>query len=292
MDIFKVNIIIWIFLYSFTLVHITLFAYLYIKNKSKIELLYLIVLINIFLLAVIITISLVLQIYTFIPLLVNAILSAYITIPLWGYYLFDLEKKYFKNIFILVGIEVVIDNILMAQNEHRLYVILYILRVVFYILLAIPVFIKKGNKYEKDSIEGKMQKVTKINAVVFIVFMASLAPISLFIFELTYTASLFYGVFTLSYQIPGLVYCKNMLLKKGALSGKKGISSLTKRENEVATAICNGYKYEEIAEKLRISVSTVKTHSYFIYRKLGINNNRELMQIFLENPSNDTSNPP
>jgi DNA-binding CsgD family transcriptional regulator len=210
---------------------------------------------------------------------------------MWGYYLFALDKKYFKNIFILVGTEVIIDNILMAQNEPRFFVILYILRVVFYILLAIPVFVIKKNKYEKDSIEGKMQKVTKITAIVFIIFMASLVPISVFIFELTNTASLFWGVFTVAYQIPGLVYCKNMLIKKGAISGKKGISSLTKRENEVATAICNGYKYEEIAEKLQISVSTVKTHSYIIYKKLGINNNRELMQIFIENPDGDADKP-
>jgi DNA-binding NarL/FixJ family response regulator len=68
---------------------------------------------------------------------------------------------------------------------------------------------------------------------------------------------------------------------------KTGITSLTKRENEVALAICNGHKYEEIAEKLHISLSTVKTHSSTIYRKLGINNNRELMQIFLKNPNVD-----
>jgi DNA-binding CsgD family transcriptional regulator len=154
--------------------------------------------------------------------------------------------------------------------------------------LAVPVFIKKNNKYEKDSIEGKMQKVTKITAVAFIIFMASLVPLSLLIFEISNIASIFWGVFTVSYQIPGLVYCKNRLLKKGTLSGKTGISSLTKRENEIAVAICNGYKYEEIAEKLHISLSTVKTHSYTIYRKLGINNNRELMQIFMKNPENHT----
>jgi DNA-binding CsgD family transcriptional regulator len=213
---------------------------------------------------------------------VNAILTVYITIPLWGYHLFDIDRRYFKYIPILVGIEAVIDNILLV-HDHL--VILYILRVVFYILLATPVFIPKKTKYEKDSAEGKMQRVTKITAVVFIIFMASLIPLSFRIFEISNWASLFWGVFTVAYQIPGLVYCKNRLLK-GVASGKTGISSLSKRENEIAEAICNGYKYEEIAEKLRISLSTVKTHSSAIYRKLGINNSRELMQIFIENPEN------
>jgi DNA-binding CsgD family transcriptional regulator len=208
----------------------------------------------------------------------------YITIPLWGYYLFDVDKKYFKNIPILVIIEAVIDNILIA---HNLLGILYILRVVFIFLLATPIFIKKKNKYEKDSTEGKMQKVTKITVVAFVIFMASLVPLSLLVFEMSNVASLFWCVFPVLCQIPGLVYCRNRLLKKGASSGKTGISSLSKRENEVALAICNGHKYEEIAEKLCISLSTVKTHSFTIYRKLGIKNSRELMQIFMQSQKND-----
>ena len=61
----------------------------------------------------------------------------------------------------------------------------------------------------------------------------------------------------------------------------KELPALTKRENEVAMAICNGLKYKEIAEKLFISLSAVKKHAFNIYRKLNINNNRELMGIFL-----------
>jgi DNA-binding CsgD family transcriptional regulator len=128
-----------------------------------------------------------------------------------------------------------------------------------------------------------MQKATKITVVAFVIFMISLVPLSLLVFEMSNMASLFWCVFPTLYQIPGLVYCKNKLLT-GVLPHKTGISSLSKRENEIATAICNGYKYEEIAKKLHISISTVKTHSSAIYRKLGINNNRELMQIFMEAP--------
>ena len=60
------------------------------------------------------------------------------------------------------------------------------------------------------------------------------------------------------------------------------LSLLTRRENEVALAICNGYKYKEIAEYLFISLSAVKKHAYNIYRKLDISNSRELMFKFLE----------
>ncbi|MDR0289599.1 MAG: hypothetical protein LBI06_01530, partial [Treponema sp.] len=148
MTAFNINMVICIVLYGFCLIHITLFAYIYVKHKSKIELSYLIVLINTFLLAaLIIMLLLVFRIdnFIFIRVLVNAVLSLYITLPLWGYYLFDVDKKYFKNIPILVTIEAVVDNILIAHDEnsaHNLFAILYIIRVVFYILLAAPIFIK------------------------------------------------------------------------------------------------------------------------------------------------------
>jgi DNA-binding CsgD family transcriptional regulator len=241
------------------------------------------------LLAVIITLSLVFRINNFIPILVNGILTLYATLPVWGYCLFDVPKKYFKNIPLLVVTEAVIDNILIAHNKLP---ILYILRIVFYVLFSIPIFIKKGNKYEKNSPEGKMQKATKITNTLFAVFFASLIPFSRQIFVVSFVSSLFWAGFTLSYQIPGIVYCISRSAKKETLFGSAGIQSLTKRENEVALAICSGLKYEEIAGKLFISLSAVKKHSFFIYKKLGIKNNRELMQLFMETQKNNAPNEP
>jgi DNA-binding CsgD family transcriptional regulator len=273
-----VNLIIWIFVYSTCLVHITLFAIIYSKHKNKIELFYLIVLSNMFLLAVIIMLSFILDINNVIPVIVNCILLLYITVPLYGYKLWDVNKKYYKLIPVLVIAEAIIENVLMANN---IYIILYLSRIIFYILLLVPVFINK-KKFAKDSLEWNMQNVTIKTVVIFLAFMIIFIPFSLFLFEISYVSSLWWAAFTLSYQIPGLVYCKRYLLRKNVLSGKTGISSLTKRENEVALAICDGLKYEDIAQKLYISLSAVKKHSFNIYRKLGINNNRELMQIFMK----------
>jgi DNA-binding CsgD family transcriptional regulator len=240
------------------------------------------------LLAVIITLSLVFRINNFIPILVNGILTLYAAVPLWGYCLFGVDKKYFKNIPLLVITEAVVDNILIAY--HKL-VILYILRVVFYVLLSFPIFIKNENKYQKNSPEGKMRNITKITVTLFAVFFASLIPLSKQVFEISYVASLFWAVFTLSFQIPGLAYCKKYLFNKETTVNKTGLSSLSKRENEVALEICNGLKYSEIAEKLFISLSAVKKHSFFIYKKLGVKNNRELMQLFMEAQKNQHTSP-
>ena len=274
-----VNLVIWIFIYGFCLTHITLFSVIYVKYKNKIELYYLIVLINIFLLAVIIMLSLVFNIQNIIPVIVNGILSLYITIPLWGYNLFGVDRKYFKFIPILVTAEVVIENILLANN---LFIILFISRIVFYCLLTIPIFIKKESKYGKNTLERKMQTVTKITVTFFIVFMALLIPFSPMIFEISYISSIFWAVFTLSYQIPGMFYCLSLFIKKDIKFDRAGISALTKRENEVAMAICNGKKYAQIAEEMFITLSAVKNHASSIYRKLGIKNSRELLHIFIE----------
>jgi DNA-binding CsgD family transcriptional regulator len=265
--------------YSICLIHITLFIGVYIKHKNRIELFYLLVLINIFLLAIVTLLSYIYSKNNVIPILVNSSYSLYITVPVYSYCLFDVDKKYHKIIPILVGMEAGIDNILLRLGILG---VLYILKIVFYILITIPIFINKEKRYKKNSPEWNMQTTTKITIVIFVTFAVLLIPFSKQIFVVSFVSSLFWTVFTLLYQMPGIVYYINRLPPKNAF-GKTGVS-LTKRENEVALAICNGYKYEEIAQNMHISLSTVKRHSFNLYRKLDINNNRELMQLFMEDP--------
>jgi DNA-binding NarL/FixJ family response regulator len=48
------------------------------------------------------------------------------------------------------------------------------------------------------------------------------------------------------------------------------IHLLTKRENEMLCLLVKGLRYKEIADKLFISVATVRTHIYNIYQKLHV----------------------
>jgi LuxR family maltose regulon positive regulatory protein len=47
---------------------------------------------------------------------------------------------------------------------------------------------------------------------------------------------------------------------------------LSERELEVLQLICQGYSNREIAQKLVISIHTVKRHNYNIYAKLEVGN--------------------
>lgn len=51
---------------------------------------------------------------------------------------------------------------------------------------------------------------------------------------------------------------------------------LTARETEVMQCVAGGLSNQQIAEKLIVSVGTIKIHVHNIYRKLGINNRVDL----------------
>ncbi len=54
-------------------------------------------------------------------------------------------------------------------------------------------------------------------------------------------------------------------------------ATLTKRENEILDMLGKGYGNKEIADKLFVSVYTVRTHIYHIYEKLHVRNRVEAL---------------
>lgn len=61
------------------------------------------------------------------------------------------------------------------------------------------------------------------------------------------------------------------LLRAFDESKKSDEGLLSERENEVLTALANGYAYKQIGEKLFISPHTVRYHIRNIYEKLNVN---------------------
>lgn len=61
--------------------------------------------------------------------------------------------------------------------------------------------------------------------------------------------------------------------------GDRNIFSLSVREEEILRFLCRGMEYKEIAEKLSISVNTVKKHVVHIYEKLHVNSKANAIRI-------------
>lgn len=57
---------------------------------------------------------------------------------------------------------------------------------------------------------------------------------------------------------------------------------MTAREEEVLTLFARGHQYKQIAEKLGISLDTVRTHIRYIYEKLHIRSRTEAAVKFME----------
>ncbi len=60
------------------------------------------------------------------------------------------------------------------------------------------------------------------------------------------------------------------------------LRTLSEREQQVLGYIMQGYTLPQVAEKLFISLNTVKTHGSSIYRKLGVNTRQELFLRYLD----------
>ena len=56
---------------------------------------------------------------------------------------------------------------------------------------------------------------------------------------------------------------------------------LSPRENEILKLLAEGFLYKEIAEKLSITMSTVRTHIHSVYEKLHVQSRTEAVVKFL-----------
>lgn len=74
-------------------------------------------------------------------------------------------------------------------------------------------------------------------------------------------------------------YIKSEYLLSATETGVSGFGNqLSQRENEVMALILDGLSNREIAERLFISLATVKTHINNIYKTLEVKNRREAIE--------------
>jgi two-component system, NarL family, response regulator len=74
----------------------------------------------------------------------------------------------------------------------------------------------------------------------------------------------------------GLVWMPPMVQTEFARQESSSGKELTPRESEIVRYVCSGMKNIEVAERLEITESTVKTHLNNIFQKLGVRDRLEL----------------
>jgi DNA-binding CsgD family transcriptional regulator len=209
-----------------------------------------------------------------IAIIINSVSSFFITVPYHIYKASNIQKFYYLFIPVVFAAAVLTHNILIITNHFPFF---GLTSMAFFMMLLFPLFRQKERVREKKSLDYKIKKLGWATFCIASFFGLFALPARFLLGNPRYFFSMYFGIFLIVYHIPGLWYCRNRLPQ---VSYKQsGLKLLTKRENEVAAEICNGLKYEEIANKLFISLSAVKKHTYNIYRKLGIKNNRELMLL-------------
>ena len=59
---------------------------------------------------------------------------------------------------------------------------------------------------------------------------------------------------------------------------------ISRREQEIIEKICEGLTNQQISEMLFISLQTVKDHSHNIYKKLGVKNRVQMVNMIRNYP--------
>jgi DNA-binding NarL/FixJ family response regulator len=68
---------------------------------------------------------------------------------------------------------------------------------------------------------------------------------------------------------------------------RSDLEQLTSRELEILKELSKGYRYKEIADRLKIGLETVRTHVHHIYEKLHVESRTEAVVKFMRLQSGD-----
>ena len=84
--------------------------------------------------------------------------------------------------------------------------------------------------------------------------------------------------------ISGPVAQKILTAFRKMIPNNKNVGILSERERDVLNLIATGFRNKEVADKLSISLATVKSHIYNIYNKLHVTSRVEAINKFKDQP--------
>lgn len=136
-------------------------------------------------------------------------------------------------------------------------------------------------------ITARYRRPVRVLAIVFLVLVESMmVQDAAIIVGAPLPPGLLDGACFLALSITILVFCLDILLSRAKISGplpgwrEFGLShGLTDRELDILAGLLRGSRYKEIAQRLSISLDTVKTHAGHVYRKSGVASRTQLRYL-------------
>jgi DNA-binding NarL/FixJ family response regulator len=80
--------------------------------------------------------------------------------------------------------------------------------------------------------------------------------------------------------ISSLIAQKVLSSFRKTIPAHMGDSQLTEREQEILSLLASGYRNKQVAEKLNVSIATVKSHIYNCYQKLHVTSKVDAINKF------------
>jgi DNA-binding CsgD family transcriptional regulator len=285
---------IWIIAYTANFIDLASLYYLYRATKDRKLLFLLLILANMALVTVVCMILATIGVYgrAFNMIILNSCLPYYVTVPRFVYEAngthIHREKAFIATV---VGATAVAFNFL-AWNGQAIFAFVFFW--LPFVALFSPLISLKWKGLASEGMGAESKTASTLKAVGRSMALIALALGALFgllmltpLGRVSIFARTYFALFTIIYQLPALFYSFGEFHRekqKGQISPSFTATGLplTAREREVALNLYEGLTYEEIAEKLFVSLSAIKKHAYNIYRKTGAKNNRQLMHMMAE----------
>jgi DNA-binding CsgD family transcriptional regulator len=87
------------------------------------------------------------------------------------------------------------------------------------------------------------------------------------------------GAFLVLFNVLPILWLKYLAPLPVSSRGLYASLGISKREREVAECLAEGLTNQEIADRLYISLATVKDHNHNLFRKCGVRNRLELVNL-------------
>lgn len=200
------------------------------------------------------------------------------------------EKVSFIRIFVIIFLSVlliILNSFVLKSSSDiikSLVVAFQITAVVMYMAIKLFINIKRGKKVIVAWIFNRVFYITLFffPFLIFDYFIYKIAVLNeIFIYGI-FAFPVYYLILTSSilYSFINNYTKQNLYNSELKISEKAIIKySITKRELEVIEPLVQGASYIDIADKLFISLKTVKTHVYNIYKKTDVHNRLELLNL-------------